>query len=504
VWRLDLEAGTRRRVLAMTEAYSIQPAPGGASMVMHSSGSAGVFDVASGREIQIDDTRKPQSSAFDPTGAHVALGFKGGDIHLVDLRTPRRQTPLRSHEPRPAAEMWTLSWSEDGRWLCGLLEDEVLVWDAVLRRGVARLRGLSSPSSCRVRADGSVMAFNEHEVRTWAPPSTRVLDRGVVGVAASGDTWVTTHTDGRVVAHQRDESNVLGTRRRVTPGEYGGVKVMPGARLAVTWSGRRLDAWPLDGGKPWLVASLSHAMKLDFDDTGRWLAWIDNRTRISIVEMTSGVKHHIDAANGAVWTDVAFDRLGRLVTASLDRHALGPSQMHRFQGEGFTQRTDLEAPLPYPYAIHPLPGSDEIALIDVEGALALFDPESMSSRRIAERGPFGSMLTTSLDRTLLASTSWKGQVRLWNLSTGAEHQPRLDPGLAAGVGEVAAPATLAIEAAAFLDDGRLLAVDANGVLRSYAPPCPPEAAALRTWVLAATDLRVAPGDIAARERAELK
>ncbi len=504
VWRLDLDAGTRRRVLAMTEAYSIVPAPDGASIVMHSAGSAGVFDVASGRQHAIDDPRMPQSSAFDPTGSHVALGFKGGDVHLVDLRAPRRQTPLPSPEPRPAAEMWTLSWSEDGRWLCGLLDDEVLVWDAVLRRGIARLRGLSAPSACRVRADGSVMAFNTQEVRTWPPSSTRVLDRGVVGVAARGDTWVTTHTDGRVVSHRGDQSSVLGTRTRVSKGEYGGVKVMPGARLAVTWSGRRLDAWPLDGGQPWLVTSLRHAMMFDFDDTGRWLAWIDNRTRITIVEITTGVKHHIDATDGAVWTDVAFDRRGRLVTASVDRHAVAPSQMHRFHGDGFSQRTDLEAPLQYPYAIYPLPGSDEIALLDMDGALALFDPESLTSRRIADRGPFGSMLVASLDRTLLASTSWKGQLRLWNLATGAEHRPRLDPGLAAGVGEVDAPATIAVEAAAFLDDGRLLSVDANGVLRSYVAPCPTDADALRAWVLAATDLRAAPGDIAARQRVDVR
>jgi WD40 repeat protein/predicted Ser/Thr protein kinase len=442
-----------------------------------------IVDPLSGaHESLCTDSAAPLSSiVFSPDGQRVAAALPG-HVKVWELDTGERVDL-----DRPDEETSELLFATSDVLGSQSHDTTLVIWVLPSERPYV-LQGHAGVAHWGRRTDGTIVTYgNEGQIRLWTLPkrSDRPLpghDDAVLHVAYAGAELLTAGRDGSVRAWPLDggpDRTLLEGRREV-------------AAMAVDSDGRRValvrgrgQVVLLDvdgGGEETTLAEREQVFALAWDRGGEAIVIADKSGGVDVLDPTGSVRVTLRGADGYRVRGAQFHADGkRIVTAGwTDDTAISIRVFDVASGEAVLQQ-ELDASV----------GKDEV---DVSGVVAvafsgddrsvaittfqrsvLVWDEEAGPRVVGKHEAQVPGAAFSPDGTLLVTVDEIGVAKLWDVATGFHRTIRFRGPL---------------RAVAFGPTGRFAAVGDARVAFFGRDDLPAEAAALREWVVGATDLEV--------------
>jgi WD40 repeat protein len=133
-----------------------------------------LWDVATGKELSsVSDGSENYilSVVFSPDGKRLALGYRNGVIHIVDIATQRKLAVLKDQEWTINLPISSAAFSPDGRLLASVRENgEVGLWDMNTYEELPSLKGHTDQiNSVAFSPDGTILvsASSDQSIRLW-------------------------------------------------------------------------------------------------------------------------------------------------------------------------------------------------------------------------------------------------------------------------------------------------------------------------------------------------
>jgi WD40 repeat protein/serine/threonine protein kinase len=231
-WELATGRGTRDFGGTLTDISSAAFSPDSRRLALADAGTVRVWDATRGQELRTfrENSRGPVGAlAFAPGGKRLALvGGDGLAVELWDVDTGQEVLTLRGH----TKEVFSLTFSRDGRRLASSGSDAVKVWDLATGEALLSLRG-PTPIGRTVFLECRTAAFSPDGQRL-ASASEEVI---TIWDLTTGEELLSLH------GHARDVKSLMFSpdgHRLLSAGEDGTVKV---------WDATPLDRKPVQGGE---------------------------------------------------------------------------------------------------------------------------------------------------------------------------------------------------------------------------------------------------------------
>lgn len=155
--------------------------PDGARLAV--SRPTGVWDAISGTQL----AHSRGSICWGPNSKQVAVGCADGAIRIFDTTTRQLRRVLLGH----ASDIWSVSWSSDGRLLasCGLTDETVRTWNLSELDDNQTLAGDVGDHFVRLSNDGSMIAANatySETIHVWDMSGRLQAKRDIPGLTGLG------------------------------------------------------------------------------------------------------------------------------------------------------------------------------------------------------------------------------------------------------------------------------------------------------------------------------
>jgi WD40 repeat protein/serine/threonine protein kinase len=461
----DAGGGAESRVLfeSATEIGPVSVSPDGSVAIIGLfSGKVHVVpltDGAQGRTVDLQISGVAELR-FSRTGAVVAAGSRDGSVKLFSTTDWQQTHTLEGH----ANQVMDLQFSHDGRTLATTsLDKTIRLWKLPTGEPLAVLEGHDSVVyECSFSPDDQSLASASYDktVRLWR---LGTADRGAIARGHDDRVVAVTFSpDGSVIASAGTDhtirlwDTVTGRQTRVLRGhgaEVWGVAFSPdGKRLASGSSDHSVRLWDAATGNLDRVLG-GHQVDVEdveFSPNGALVASVGGDGNIRLWDARGGVFNRILKMKSSASYRVAFDRDGRRLVsagnasaevwdvntgtllASLDEHTDRVRDV-QFTADGRVlsagdKRVLLREPGAEPVAV--LEHEQRVQTTDIQqngelvatggadGILRLWNPVSDEVRSIHGHRGFIFMARFSPDDQRIATSSYDGTVRLWDVARG--------------------------------------------------------------------------------------
>ena len=457
-----------------------------------------LWDVASRKPVAAPPTgARVTAAAFGPRA--LATGDAEGAIQVVDLETRRAQR-LVGHDDAVLA----LAWTADGALVSGARDHSVRVWDVKTGRPRVLMGHEGDVGALAVAGPLLATAARDRTVRLWnlaaGQPRTVVqAERPLFALAASGDG------------------------RRIAAGGVGSLSVVDSAgRQALPVAGERIRAlaFSLDGVE--LAAGLENGAvrRYGADGTPRDLAMMRAPVQAVAFDGTGGRLAAGGAAGFAVWdgtTQRFGDESAVVALAFLPGRGLATAgaELRLWDDAGRARALGgLDGPF---VTVAAAPDGRHLAAGGRAG-VGIWDLASGAARVLGSDAV--SRVAFSADGKLLVAVAGDRTLRVWDAASGQGRRFSVDAGTLMDVGAVrnASAATAGSDGAvrvwdlvsgrsrragshaggvfglALVDEGHAIAsAGEDGTVRVWPDALPEDPAALRAFLLQATDAQVGEG-----------
>ena len=471
VW--DLVTATEVFALrAPAPVRSVAFSPNGARLAIGGDGVGGrdgalkVWDLAAAKEIftLAHEAGPIYAVAFSPNGGQLAIGGGGVDpnglalpaeVKIWDLSAGRQTVALRGHQ----AQVRSVAFNPDGRWLASAGDDTVKVWDLAAAKEAATLRGHDSHvTSVAFSADGQRLASasEDQTVKVWdarhwdgtgaAPPAPLTLRHtaAVESVAFGGPTGqrLATGAGDHLIKVWDTDTGLEALTLRGHLAAVGSVAFSAdGRRLASASEDCTVKVWDATvAGEVTTLHGRTITTQLAFHPTRELLALARGDRTLRLWDLATGLEAVALHGHTAEVRAVAFSRDGRqLASASDDRSV----RLWDVAAERSLQI--LRGHTAAVWAVAFSPDGTLLASGSADATVKLWNVTA-AAECLTLRGHTGVVGAVAFrpDGRVLASAGQDQVVRLWDAATGAAHATLRGH-------------TAAIRGLAFSPDGRFLA-----------------------------------------------
>jgi WD40 repeat protein/serine/threonine protein kinase len=417
-------------------------APHGATLAVVSPANViELWDIPAGKKVrEFTGVSYPRSMAFSPDDEWLAAGNEKGELTLWELRTGQQVWIHQAHR----STVNGLAFSQDGKRLAsGALDQLIHVWDVAARQKVKTLRGnLNEVWSLEFSHDDRflVSASKDATVRLWEVSTERRRKQWWLGAmdvplgyTTDGRRLITITTNGTFLRHWHqaevtksvplDEPVVVDDLHRV-------ILSRRGTDLFVGETNGTIRIFNAETGQVrrslQLADGLRHLAVLSPDD--RWLAGTSHSERdqsaLCVWDSTSGsvaarIPEHewLNISTRRHRTEPAFSRDGRLLAIGTTNFAIKIWDM-------VVQRY-VQTLLGHSWYVYTFDFSADgkyLASSSWDGDIRIWEVASGKEVVTPLRGHGSgvSAVRFSLDAKTLVTSGWDNTIRFWHVPTGRE------------------------------------------------------------------------------------
>ena len=364
--------------------------------------------------------------AFSPDGSRLATAV--GDRVLVwDPADGRRLQTLDA-----PAEIMSLAWSPDGRRLAGgVWRGGAVLWDAATGREVRRLGNTEKQwFTVAFSPDGRVLATSGGEVHIWSAGTGELLGT-LAGHGATAVRGLGFCRDGRLASAGRDGTLRLwdpASRKELRRWEaqgvdkkdgYGALAIAPDGRHIAVALNRQVAIY--DAGSeapPQVIAGELDSGQLAFSRDGRWLAF-GQGDHVRLATVPEGQLSMQLAGRRARPRQPRASPDGRLL-ATLDTdgalrlwdaETLALSRILQVDADNWVEEAAFS------------PDSARVATLSHRTDVKVWDTRSGAvALTLAGHGSHARAVAYSRDGSRIATGDFEGDVRIWDARTGQLEQ----------------------------------------------------------------------------------
>jgi WD40 repeat protein/serine/threonine protein kinase len=390
-----------------------------------------VWDLATGADVlRFGDHKDPvMCVAYSPDGGRIASWGVDTHIRVWDAVTGEKQLQLEGHWHRVVS----LLFSKDGRHLVSAGPDGRRIWDLQTGRPEQTFRGINSATlMATFSPDGRRLAFAgcDGTVQVWDWPSGQevLALRGhkdvvtAVAFSSDGHRLYSASPDGTLRVWDGTPLAASGAEGRPLQGHQG-----PVIGLAFSPDGRSLATGGLDGtARLWDVGARKLVHTLPGQDVST-VAFYDGGRRLTTVSLdgtlvqwdpaTGERRRTLSAHLGPIWNAnfcAGFSADGeRLASLSKD------GAVRVWETDSGREVVSTREGAAMPMSAFLSPDGQRVAVAGI-GSLRLLE---VASKKSVADWSIGSLhgvhhLAFSADGRCLATASWDGTVRVWEIKSG--------------------------------------------------------------------------------------
>ncbi|MCY1080044.1 WD40 repeat domain-containing serine/threonine protein kinase [Archangium lansingense] len=434
VWLLDVASG-RSRAVDVPEAKMLQGlkfSPDGRYLVAHGSGTvAHLWNVSTGESRSLHTAPEViYTTQFSPDGRHLATGSTDGTLRLFDVDMASHR--LLAKTPAP---LLSLSRSFDGQ----------------------RLLTLDKSGTLRMVDSVAGAVLLEESGGAQVPPVSSQDGKWFVSAGSDHRLQLRDGTTGRVVRHLEGHAQVVTALAVSGDGQW----------LASADKGGEVRLWSMASGEGRVVGGRHEqkVLQLAFSPDARRLASGGQDKTVMLWDVASGEGRSLGSHDDDV-SALAFSPDGRrLVSGGMD-HTL---RIWSFLEKDKDQRLDSSGAGVQEVLFSP-DGRWLVSRSKSDPRLRLWDGKTGAFQHVLRGHAADALdLAFSPDGTRLASVSYDGTVRLWDVEKNKHRVLQGHTGAVTGV--------------EFLPDGRsLISIGEDGAVRSWPDELPWAQQSLRTWM----------------------